>query len=157
VQTDLEAGMARTSVLAGATKVEPRSSHRSALTEAGRMVPDQVEVILRAADGSELVLPIELVRILIASAGELATGHAVTVLASETQLTPAEAAELLGLSRPFVARLLDSGDIPSTYLPSSRHRVVRLADVLAFQERRDRRREGRRQIADAIDEAGMPY
>jgi excisionase family DNA binding protein len=98
----------------------------------------------------------ELVRILIASAGEPATGHAVMVLASETQLTPAEAAELLGLSRPFVARLLDSDDIPSTHLPDSRHRVVRLTDVLAFQERRERRREGRRQIADAIDEAGLP-
>jgi len=149
--------MARTSVLAGATKIEPHSADQPALAEAGRMAPDQVEVILRAADGSESVLPVELVRVLIASAGELANGHAVTVLASETQLTPAEAAELLGLSRPFVVRLLDAGDLPSTHLPGSRHRVVRLADVLAFQERRDRRREGRRQIAEAIDEAGLPY
>lgn len=149
--------MARTSVLAGAIKVEPHSSHQSALAETSRMTPEQVEVVLRAADGSELVLPIELVRVLIASAGELATGHAVTVLASEARLTPAEAAELLGLSRPFVARLLDSGEIASTYLPGSRHRVIRLADVLAFQERRNRRREGRRQIADAVDEAGLPY
>lgn len=154
---DREVAVARTSVLAGATKVEPRPEDQTVFAEAGRMAPDRVEAILRAADGSELVLPIELVRILIASAGELATGHAVTVLASETQLTPAEAAELLGLSRPFVARLLDSGDIPSTHLPDSRHRVVRLADVLAFQGRRERRREGRRQIADAIDEAGLPY
>jgi len=119
------------------------------------MALDQVEVILRAADGSEFILPAELVRVLIASASELATGHAVTVLASETELTPAEVAELLGLSRPFVARLLDSGDIPSTYLPASRHRVVRLADVVAFQERRERRRQGRRQIADAVAEAGL--
>ena len=121
------------------------------------MAPERVEGILRTADGRELVLPIELIRILIASAGELATGHAVTVLASETLLTPTEAAELLGLSRPFVARLLDSGDIASTNLPGSRHRVIRLADVLAFQERRDRRREGRRQIVAAVDEADLPY
>jgi excisionase family DNA binding protein len=156
VSADREVAMARTSVLAGATKVVPRPADQTAFAEAGRMAPDQVEVILRAADGSELILPIALVTILIASADELATGNAVTVLASETQLTPAEAAELLGLSRPFVARLLDSGDIPSTHLPDSRHRVVRLADVLAFRERRERRREGRRQIADAIDEAGLP-
>jgi excisionase family DNA binding protein len=149
--------MARTSVLARATRVDPRPSHQSTLTETSRMTADQVEVVLRTPDGSELVLPIELVQILIASAGELATGHAVTVLASETQLTPAEAAEMLGLSRPFVARLLDSGDIPSTCLPGSRHRVVRLADILAFQAARDRRKEGRRQIADAFEEAGLPY
>jgi excisionase family DNA binding protein len=149
--------MTRTSVLAGATKIEPHSADQPALAAAGRMVPDQVEVILRAADGSESVLPVELVRILIASAGELASGHAVTVLASETRLTPAEAAELLGLSRPFVARLLDAGEIPSSHLPDSRHRLVRLADVLAFQERRERRREGRQRIGEAIDEAGLPY
>lgn len=149
--------MARSSVLANATRVEPQASHQQALTETGRMAPEQVELTLRAADGRQLVLPVELVRILIASAGELATGHAVTVLASEAELTPAEAAELLGLSRPFVARLLDAGDIPSTHLPGSRHRVIRLADILAFQARRERRAEGRRRVAQAVDEAELPY
>lgn len=149
--------MARTSVLANATTVEPSAEVQDALVEAGRLVPGEVDVILRAADGTERVLPQELVRILSASAHELATGHAVTVLASEVQLTPAETAELLGLSRPFVVRLLDSGDIPSSHLPSSRHRIVRLADVLAFQARRTRRREGRQRIAEAAEEAGLPY
>ncbi|MER5810860.1 helix-turn-helix domain-containing protein [Streptomyces sp. NPDC002033] len=79
-----------------------------------------------------------------------------TVLASEAQLTPAETAELLGLSRPFVVRLLDAGEIASSHLPDSRHRIVRLADALAFQERRARREEGRRRIAEAAGEAGLP-
>ncbi|MER5761552.1 helix-turn-helix domain-containing protein [Streptomyces sp. NPDC002082] len=149
--------MARTSVLAKATTVESSPEIQDALAKAGGVVPGEVEVILRSADGSESVLPQELVRILAASAGELAIGHAVTVLAAETHLTPAEAAELLGLSRPFVARLLDSGDIPSSHLPDSRHRIVRLADVLAFQERRARRREGRRRIVEAAEDAGLPY
>ncbi|WP_243742313.1 helix-turn-helix domain-containing protein [Actinorugispora endophytica] len=109
------------------------------------------------SDGRELSLPSELVEVLIASAGELADGHAVTVLASEVQLTPAEVAELLGFSRAFVVRLLDSGDIPSEHLPESRHRVVRLADVLAFQARRDRHGKGRRQIAEAVDTSELPY
>ncbi|MFJ8793034.1 helix-turn-helix domain-containing protein [Streptomyces sp. NPDC102462] len=142
--------MARTSVLARAEKVAPNPSHQGALAAAARMVPEQVQVLVRTSDGGELVLPRELVRILLASADELARGHAVTVLASEVQLSPAETAELLGLSRPFVTRLLDAGDIPSVNLPGSSHRVVRLADVLAFQQRRERRREGRRQIADVL-------
>lgn len=149
--------MARTSVLAGATKVDPHPSHQAALTATSQMTASEVKVILRSADGREQVLPAELIEIIIASAGQLARGHAVTVLASEAELTPAEAAEMLGLSRPFVVRLLDSGDLASSYLPGSRHRIVRLDDVLAFQARRDRRREGRRQIADAIEEAGLPY
>ncbi|MGA5519311.1 helix-turn-helix domain-containing protein [Streptomyces pseudogriseolus] len=69
-------------------------------------------------------------------------------------LPPAEAAEHLGLSRPFITRLLDAGDIPSMTLPGSRHRVVRLADVLVFQQRRERRRKGRRKVADVSDDLG---
>ncbi|MCX5585584.1 helix-turn-helix domain-containing protein [Streptomyces erythrochromogenes] len=148
--------MARSSVLARAEKVEPNPSHQGALAATARMAPDSVEVLVRTPDGGELALPRELVRVLLASAGELARGHAVTVLASEVELSPAETAELLGLSRPFVARLLDAGDIPSMNLPGSSHRVVRLADVLAFQHRRERRREGRRQIADALEGADLP-
>jgi hypothetical protein len=48
------------------------------------------------------VLPGALLEVPRASAGESAEGNAVTALASDVSLTPAEAAELLGLSRPFV-------------------------------------------------------
>ena len=68
-----------------------------------------------------------------------------------------EVGELLGLSRPFVVRLLDDGEIPSEFLPDSRHRVVRLADVLEFQTKRERRRSGRRHVAEAVEAAGLPY
>jgi excisionase family DNA binding protein len=102
-------------------------------------------------------VPPALVEVLRAAAGELSAGHAVTLLASRTLLTPAEAARLLGLSRPFVVRLLDDGTLPSEHLATSRHRVVRLEDVLAFAERRRRRQEGRRRIAEAVDDAGLPY
>jgi hypothetical protein len=81
----------------------------------------------------------------------------VTVLAPEVTLTPAEAGELLGLSRPFGVRLIDGGDLPAQHLPNSTHRVVRLSEALAFQERRERRREGRRRLAEAVESANLPY
>jgi excisionase family DNA binding protein len=96
-------------------------------------------------------------RVLVASAGELSEGHSVTVLPSDALLTPTEVGELLGLSRPFIVRLLDAGDIASERLPNSRHRKVRLTDVLAFQARRDRRSEGRSTIAEAVADADLPY
>jgi excisionase family DNA binding protein len=76
---------------------------------------------------------------------------------AEVTLTPTDASELLGLSRPFVARLLDRGDIPSELLPESRHRRIRLEDVLAFQVRRESRAEGQRRIADVAGTADLPY
>ncbi|NKY99641.1 helix-turn-helix domain-containing protein [Nocardiopsis alborubida] len=150
--------MVRSSVLGRAPRIEPRGEDRWITEKVVSFTGTSgARLLLRTADGSELALPESLVRILVASANELSEGHAVTVLASETCLTPAEAAELLGLSRPFVVRLLDAGEIPSERLPDSRHRVVRLEDVLEFQARRERRRAGRRRIAEAVESADLPY
>jgi excisionase family DNA binding protein len=149
--------MARSSVLGEAARVEPTSDDRDRAAEISRMGAELSQAILRLSSGEEIALPESLVAVLIASAGQLSQGHGVTVLATEVRLTPAEAGELLGLSRPFVARLLDAGDIPSEHLPGSKHRVVRLADVLEFQARRERRRAGRRRIADAVQAADLPY
>lgn len=149
--------MARSSVLGDAVHVEPEAIDRAVAAEL-RNAGDRTDgFALRLPDGREVTLTEALARLLLASAGELAEGHAVTVLASDSLLTPADAGRLLGLSRPFVARLLDDAEIPSQHLPGSRHRVVRLTDVLEFQARRERRREGRHRINDAIDDADLPY
>lgn len=150
--------MARTSVLSSAVRVEPKKAERESAAQVARAVGSRrSSLMLQLPDGTAVPLPRALVEVLRASADELADGHAVTVLPSEIALSPAEVAELLGLSRPFVVRLLDEGEIPSERLPRSRHRRVLLSDVLAFQARRDRRRAGRRRIAAAVEEAGLPY
>ncbi len=112
--------------------------------------------MLRTADGTEISLPQSLLRLVVSAASSLAAGRAVMAIPAEVTLTPAEAAELLGLSRPFVTRLLERGDMPSELLPDSRHRRIRLEDVLAFQARREQRAEGRR-IADIAATADLPY
>jgi excisionase family DNA binding protein len=152
-----EAEVARSSVLGAATRVEPTSADRDRAAAISRATAGVSEATLRLPSGEEITLPESLVAVLIASAGQLSQGHGITVLATEVRLTPAEVGELLGLSRPFVARLLDAGEMPSERLPDSRHRVVRLADVLEFQVRRERRRAGRRHIADAVHAAELPY
>lgn len=150
--------MARTSILSSAVRVEPKKAERESAAQVALAIGSRrSSLTLQLPDGTAVPLPRALVEVLRASADELADGHAVTVLPSEVALSPAEVAELLGLSRPFVVRLLDEGEIPSERLPRSRHRRVLLSDVLAFQARRDRRRTGRQQIAAAVEEAGLAY
>ena len=151
--------MARTGVLKTVVQIEAAGEQaRSASVVVEAMVGEGTDgVVLSFPDGRTVALPAALVDVVRATAGELANGHTVTVLPAETVLTPAEAGQLLGLSRPFVVRLLDEGEIPSERLPRSRHRRVRLSDVLAFNARRDQRREGRRRIADTLNDAGLPY
>lgn len=151
--------MPRTGVLSSAVRVESSRLERKAAAVVAEAVaaPHSFDLSLQFPDGTVVPLPRALIDVLRASAGQLAGGNAVTVLPSDVTLTPAEAAQLLGLSRPYVVRLLDKGEIPSERLPRSRHRRVRLADVLAFQARRERRRVGRRRVAEAVEAADLPY
>ena len=151
--------MARTGVLKHAVQVEVGAKEAASAGKVAEAMTtgSAVGVVLAFPDGRQIPLPQSLINVVLESAKELAEGHSITVLPSDAVLTPAEVAELLGLSRPFVARLLDDGVIAAERLPGSRHRRVRLADALAFAERRDRRREGRHRVAEAIAEAGLPY
>lgn len=102
---------------------------------------------MQLPDGSNMPVPSVLAKAWRAVAAELANGGTVTVLATEDLLTPAEAAELLGVSRPYVARLIDAGTIPAERLPNSRHRRIRLSDLLAYRDHRQRQRDSRKDVA----------
>jgi excisionase family DNA binding protein len=150
--------MPREGVLGQATRIDPVPADHEALDSlSAREDLGGGELVLRTVDGTEISLPSSLLRLVVSAASNLAAGRAVMTIAAAVMLTPTEAAELLGLSRPFVARLLERGDIPSELLPESRHRRIRLEDVLAFQDRRERRSEGRRRIADIAATADLPY
>jgi excisionase family DNA binding protein len=150
--------MPREGVLGQATRIDPVPADHEALDSLrAREDLGGGELVLRTADGTEISLPSSLLRLVVSAASNLAAGRSVMTIPAEVMLTPTEAAELLGLSRPFVARLLERGDIPSELLPESRHRRIKLEDVLAFQDRRERRSEGRRRIADIAASADLPY
>lgn len=78
-------------------------------------------------------LPAELLEVLGLAAAALAEGRPVTLSCHEPVLSTQQAADLLGVSRPTLVRLLDSGVIP--FDQPRRHRRVQLADLLAYQAR----------------------
>lgn len=75
----------------------------------------------------------ELAGALRAMAVALHHGDAVTLTPHEAMLSTQEAADLLGVSRPTLVRLLESGALP--YSQPGTHRRVRLEDVLEYAER----------------------
>lgn len=152
--------MSRAGALARAPQVDPPTAEQAvslAAVDAAMTDLPSEGIVITFADGRSMQLPPALAAVMRASVRELSAGRSITVLPTEVMLTPAETGKLLGLSRPFVARLLDEGQIPSQRLPGSRHRKVLLADVLAFAETRKRRSDGRRRIADAVADADLPY
>ena len=81
----------------------------------------------------------------------LQAGRAVTVAPQATMSTTQQAADLLGVSRPTVRRVIDVGALPAEKV-GTRHRLL-LRDVLEYpQQRRARRYEALAQTAVEIDE-----
>lgn len=65
-------------------------------------------------------------------------GQAVTLARLAMRLTTQQAADLLGVSRPTLIKLLEEGRIP--YETPNRHRRIRLVDLLTFQQARQTER-----------------
>ncbi|MCC6539775.1 MAG: helix-turn-helix domain-containing protein [Bryobacterales bacterium] len=88
--------------------------------------------------GEKIDLPESLRTLLKGAVRTLAAGQSVVLIPQEKQLTTQQAGELLGMSRPYVIRLLDAGEMPFTLV--GKHRRVALRDVLAFARRQAERK-----------------
>lgn len=84
--------------------------------------------------GDRTELPAELYRILRQVVEALQRGLAVTVAPQTMTMTTQEAADLLGVSRPTVIKLLNEHQIPHERVGS--HRKILLRDLLEYRERR---------------------
>jgi excisionase family DNA binding protein len=84
----------------------------------------------------------------------VASGQEIVVLGADRDLTTSQAADVLGVSRQYVVRLLDGEVIPS-YLVGS-HRRVRLDDLTEFRAARDeKRRSVLREMVREAEDAGL--
>ena len=109
---------------------------------------------LSGPNGEHLVLPPEVFEVLRDVVEAMASGQAVTIAPVHQRLTTQEAADLLGVSRPTLVKLLETGEIP--FEQPGRHRRVRLADVLASRERASvERRAALDRIVEIADAADM--
>ena len=89
--------------------------------------------VVRGADGTEITLPAPLDEALGFLHDAFVDGASVTLTRHERMVTTQEAADLLGVSRPTLVRMLDHGLIP--YDQPGSHRRLRLTDVLEHQRR----------------------
>ncbi|WP_114203049.1 helix-turn-helix domain-containing protein [Janibacter anophelis] len=101
-----------------------------------------------SSEGDRVELTEQLQAILKNVVNALSHGQSISILTRDEEITTQQAAEILGLSRPTVVRLIDDGEL-SAHVPGAVRRKLRLADVLAYREElRDRRN---RFITDSSD------
>jgi excisionase family DNA binding protein len=110
---------------------------------------------LIGSDGEKIELPETVVRALRQVVHAMARDRAVTVVPVDKQLTTQQAADVLNVSRPYLIQLLDEGELPHT--KTGTHRRIRLDDVMAYRERRDRERMAALDYLSALGQATGKY
>lgn len=83
-------------------------------------------------------------------ADALSKGRSVSVLAREQEISTQQAAEVLGLSRPTVVKLIDQGELDAS-IPGKNRRKLKLKDVLRYRDELKTRR------SDFIAESAVAY
>lgn len=84
------------------------------------------------ATGETLTLPPSAERALLQILEEMGQGRAVTITPVNSELSTQQAAAILNVSRPYVAKLVDEGSLPARKVGP--HRRILLGDVLAYKE-----------------------
>jgi len=130
---------------------------RQSSRELSQFVQHDLRVRIGQGDKeTELSLPAPAVRMLVKLLTEMAEGNAVTVVPINAELTTQQAADLLGVSRPFLIKELDSGAI--SYRKVGTHRRIALADVLEYKKSTERKRlETLNELTAQAQELDMGY
>lgn len=96
---------------------------------------DRVEIFVVHSDGTReaVVLPAAAVQIIGDMLEKVSGTDQVALLAEDAEVSPEEAAAILGISRPLVRRRMDAGALPFRRVGA--HRRLRLSDVLDLKRR----------------------
>ncbi|TSA84704.1 helix-turn-helix domain-containing protein [Deinococcus detaillensis] len=105
------------------------SAAEQALAQAAQQLLSQAPLKL----SRDVTLTPELTQLLSEILGQLGKGQSITVLSQDQELSTQAAADVLGVSRPYlIEQLLEGRKLP--YRKVGKHRRIRLSDVLTYQQ-----------------------
>lgn len=104
----------------------------------------------------EIVLPGPVLQLLLDILAEMSRGNAISIMPIHAELSTQDAANMLNISRPFLVKLLEGGQIP--FHKAGSHRRVLAKDVLEYKQKIDtKRRETLDQLAAESQRLAMGY
>lgn len=125
-----------------------RDLTRAALAQAGPRPR------LSAEDGTPVEVPPSVTEALSEVLAAAADGELPVVLRASEDLTTAQAAVVLGVSRPTVVRLIDAGKLSARTVGT--HRRLALGDVLAYRDASvSRRRDALDRLTRQAEDLGL--
>lgn len=109
---------------------------------------------LVGANGEKITIPEPIYQVLLQVVHAMASGKAISIIPQQQELTTQQAAEYLNISRPYLIKLLEQGDID--YIKVGSHRRVRFDDLMKYKQQRDtKRREGLKELTQFLQDEGF--
>jgi hypothetical protein len=138
--------------------IELSNEDRKVAGRVGKLAKgDQIEVHIkrRGGDDQKLSLPPEAASLIESLLGHLSQGERIVVLTEDQELSPNDAASILGVSRPLVVHRMDVGNLPFRYV--GKHRRSTLRDVLTLKTKIDAQRVAMEALADDAEDLQQRY
>jgi excisionase family DNA binding protein len=112
------------------------------------------QVKLVGANGEEINIPESVYQVLRQVVSAMASGQGISIVCQQQEMTTQQAADFLNVSRPYLIKLLEQGEIP--YIKVGAHRRVRFEDLKKYKEQRDQKRSQiLQQLIEISEEAGL--
>jgi excisionase family DNA binding protein len=142
------------------TETEIQLSAASSRTLATYLNTGQTTQTLRvtAIDGSEqeVIIPTTALHLLVDILDRIAAGDAIALNSIPAELTTQAAANLLNVSRPYLIKLLENGEI--SHRKVGKHRRVLYADLMTYKQQSYRRQSAALdELAAQAQELDMGY
>lgn len=134
---------------------EESSLARDSSRRLSRLATHDLRIHLPETD-EDIVLPASAVRLIVDLLSEMAEGNAVTLIPIHAELTTQQAADFLGVSRPFLVKLAEEGKLPHRKVGT--HRRVLFEDLMNYKRQIDKKRlETLDELAAQAQELDMGY
>lgn len=114
---------------------------KAAVDEMKKVAASETDVRIFMSDGRkdiEVPLPARAVKLIVWVLEAMRDRIPFSVIPHEAELTTQQAADYLNVSRPFLTKLIDKGELAHRLV--GRHRRIRFADLLKFEEKSMRAR-----------------
>ncbi len=90
------------------------------------------QFVMLKSDGQEIKIPSIISRVLYEIISIMSKGGAMTIIPMEKELTTQQAADILNVSRPFLIKLLENGQI--SFHKVGTHRKIYMKDLMDYKE-----------------------